>query len=672
MRHCTDVVLPHMRIQPVLYRNIAKYSKGSRHFNMSNRVLLIGILFTAILSLNGQLPSNAYQNFNNKTRTWNIGNLVQLGIESLSFLWEGQRFLEEEVPDMTPQLGTMYDFIIVGAGTAGATLAARLSEVPQAKVLLIEAGYHENFFMDVPLLTYFLQLGDDINWKSRTKSSKKYCLGMTDNRCNWPSGKVLGGSSVLNYMIATRGGAEDYDRWAKMGNEGWAYKDVLKYFKKLETINVPKLQSDITYHGTKGPLHVSSSTYRTPLAEMFLRAGQELGYPIVDYNGKNMIGFSYVQSTTMNGTRMSSNRAYLHPIRHRKNLHVSLQSTVKKVLIDRRTNRAIGVKFTKHGRIISVFASKEVILYAGAIMSPQLLMLSGVGPSNHLTDLGIDVVYDAPFVGENLMDHVAYGGLTWMVNDSTSLRLQDVINPAYPYISDFLTRRSGPGVIPGACEALGFINTKRPKERSSLADIEFMFFGGTIKGDPILPIIMGFNDKVHDIWCKHRGKYGWATLPMLLKPKSRGRIRLLANDINVKPEITPNYFDDPEDVKTMIVGIKNAISIGQTKTMQAFGSELLNDTLPGCEKYEYDSYAYWECAVRTLSCPTYHYSGTCKMGPKGDATAVVDPELKVIGVQRLRIADASIMPEIISGHINLPVYMIAEKAADIIKEKWGY
>ncbi|XP_067215490.1 glucose dehydrogenase [FAD, quinone]-like [Linepithema humile] len=545
-----------------------------------------------------------------------------------------------------------------------------MSEIPQAKVLLIEAGGHENLFMDIPLIVNLLQLSDELNWKFQTKPSDKYCLGMIDNSCSWPRGKVLGGSSVLNYMIATRGGAEDYDRWAKMGNDGWAYKDVLKYFKKLETINMPEMEADVAYRGTKGPLHVSSSTYRTPLAEAFLRAGQELGYPIVDYNGKNMIGFSYLQSTTVNGTRASSNSAYLHPIRQRKNLRVTLNSTVRKVLIDRRTNRVIGVEFAKDRRIISVFASKEVILCAGAIMSPQLLMLSGIGPSDHLTDLGIDFVHDAPSVGENLMDHIAYGGLTWLVKEPISLRLIDIFSSAYT--SDFLTRRSGPLTIPGGCEALAFIDTKRPEEHSGLPDIEFLFVSSAIIGDLIQPIIMNFNNKERDTSYKYLGKHGWSILPLLLKPKSRGRIRLLANDISVKPEITPNYFDDPEDVRTMIAGIKNAMSVGRTKVMQAFGSELLNDTISGCEKYKYDSYAYWECAIRTLTITIYHYSGTCKMGPRGDATAVVDPELKVIGVRGLRIADASIMPEIISAHINLPVFMIAEKAADIIKEEWGY
>ncbi|KMQ87806.1 glucose dehydrogenase [Lasius niger] len=614
---------------------------------------------------------NRYRNLYGDGNISNLSNIFGIGIGLLNFLQQGQRYLNQEIPDTTPEFGDVYDFVVVGAGTAGATIAARLSEIPQTKILLIEAGSNENFLMDIPIAAPFLQLSNDINWDYRTKPSNRYCLGMNSNSCKWPRGKVMGGSSVLNYMIATRGAAEDYDRWAEMGNEGWAYKDVLKYFKKLETIDIPELQSDTIYHGTKGPLHISYPLFRTPLAEAFLKAGKELRYPLIDYNGKNTIGFAYLQSTIMNGTRMSSNRAYLYPARDRNNLHVTHRSMVRKVLIDRRTNRAIGVEFTKYGRIISVFARKEVILCAGAIGSPQLLMLSGIGPAKHLRKLGIDVVQNAP-VGENLMDHVSFGGLTWTVNAPVAIRLQDMINPANPYVTDFLIRQSGPITIPGACEALGFIDTKHPEKRSGLPDIELLFSGGGFKGDIILPIVMGFNTQIHQIWNKYSDQYGWSILPMLLKPKSRGRIRLLANDVNVKPEIVPNYFDDPEDVETMIAGIKAALKIGQTKAMQTFGSQLANDTYPGCENYNYDSYAYWECAVRTISCTIYHFSGTCKMGPRKDPTAVVDPKLKVIGIQGLRIADASIMPEIISAHTNIPVYMIAEKLADMVKEEWGY
>ncbi|XP_011640635.1 glucose dehydrogenase [FAD, quinone]-like [Pogonomyrmex barbatus] len=643
-----------------------------------SKLLILHILGISIATDSLRESVDRYYNIYHNASTLSWTNKLKLGLGVLNIRRDNQRFLSEEIPDRTPRFGFTFDFIVVGAGTAGATLAARLSEIPQVKVLLIEAGSHENLLMGVPLVAPFLQLDDNINWKYRMKSSKKYCLGMKDNSCSMPRGKVLGGSSVLNYMIATRGSAEDYDRWAEMGNDGWAYKDVLKYFKKLESIDIPELRSDSLYRGTDGPVHISQSTFRTPLAAAFLEAGKELGYPLVmDYNGKDMIGFSYVQNTIVNGTRVSSNRAYLHPARDRKNLHVTLEATVKRVLIDRRENQAIGVEFTKNGRDTIVYARKEVILCAGTIGSSQLLMLSGIGPAKRLTELGIKVVRDAS-VGKNLMDHTLYVGLAWTIKEPLTLHFFEYINPFKSYITDYLLKRSGPFTIPCGIEAVAFINTintTRPRESNDLnigPNVELIFTGILPNGDFILPTVMNLKSQVRQIWEKYIGSYGFMISPIVMKPKSRGWITLLANDINVKPEIVPNYFDDPEDVKTMIAGIRIAISLVQTKAMQAFDLRMANVMYPGCEKYEYDSDAFWECTIRTITNTIYHICGTCKMSPREDPTAVVDPRLKVIGVRGLRVADASIMPEITTGHPNIHIHMIAEKAADMIKEEWGY
>ncbi|XP_029176889.1 glucose dehydrogenase [FAD, quinone]-like [Nylanderia fulva] len=633
---------------------------------------IITIIVVPIQADQQSLPNQFHNLYDDDTNPPNLTNIFRTTNGLLNFLKQSQQDLKQEIPETTPEFGAIYDFVIVGAGTAGTAIAARLSEIPQVKILLIEAGSNENLLMDIPLFASALQLSNDINWKYQTKPSDKYCLGMNNNSCNWPKGKVMGGTSVLNYMIATRGNAEDYDRWAEMGNEGWAYKDVLKYFKKLETIDIPELRSDTTYHGTEGPMHITSPLFHTPLAEAFLKAGEELGYPLVNYNGKDMmIGFSYMQNTIMNGIRMSSNRAYLYPIHDRKNLHVTRESMVRKVLIDRHTKQTIGVEIIKYGRNIPVYASKEVILCAGSIRSPQLLMLSGIGPAEHLSELGIDVVRDAP-VGENLMDHVIFGGLTWTIDAPVGIKMQNMINPSYPYMADYYINRSGPLTVPDACEAVGFINTKHPEKCNSLPNMELIFFSSGAKGNTLFPIETGLNDQIRQIWSKYLNKNTWTILPTLLNPKSRGRIRLLANDVNIKPEIVPNYFDNLEDIETLIAGIKVAISVGQTKAMQAYGSRFTNDTIPGCESFNYDSHAYWECAIRTILFTAYHYSGTCKMGPRGDPTAVVDPTLKVIDVQGLRVADASIIPELPAAHLNIPIIMIAEKLADMIKKEWGY
>ncbi|XP_018354841.1 PREDICTED: glucose dehydrogenase [FAD, quinone]-like [Trachymyrmex septentrionalis] len=639
------------------------------YLNTPNKItsLFRGFILSTVISLlqsHEQPPPNWYHRlYGNNMNVLKLINTINLvSNKTLNFLEQSQHFRSQEVSDMTPQYNETFDFIVIGAGTAGATIAARLSEIPEVKILLIEAGFHESFFMDIPMIAPILSLDSNINWKYKTRPSNKYCLGMKDNSCTYPAGKVIGGSSVLNYMIATRGNAEDYNRWAEMGNEGWAYKDVLKYFKKLETMDIPELKSDIDYHGTNGPVHINYSP-SNPLAEAFVEAGKELGYSLIDYNGKNQIGFSYPQYTIMNGTRMSSNRAYLHPIRDRKNLHTTLESTVTKVLIDSSINRSVGVEFTKKDQTIRVFASKEVILCAGAIKSPQLLMLSGIGPAKHLTELGIDVIRNAP-VGKNLMDHAAFYGLTWTSNASMNSQFFELFNFMNPHVTDrLIPLTSRPGGI-------GFINTKQSEKRN-VPDIELVFASGPLVEDLILARLLNYKDPLRQEW-KYSDGHDWFLGPILLKPKSRGQIMLLANDINVKPDIVPNYFDNPDDVKTMIAGIRTALSIGRTKAMQAFDSKLSNITYIECNDYEYDSDAYWECTSKIVTSTLFHYAGTCKMGAKEDPTAVVDPKLKVIGIQGLRVADASIMPEIISGHLSIPVYMIAEKAADMIKEEWGY
>lgn len=563
--------------------------------------------------------------------------LFQLSFGALDFMREGDQNLNSELTDSTPKKNQEYDFIVVGAGSAGATIAARLSEIEDVTVLLIEAGRPENLLMDIPILVNYLQLSNDVNWKYQTESSDNFCQGMKDHKCNWPRGKVMGGSSVLNYLIATRGHPLDYDNWAKMGNEGWSYDEVLPYFKKLEHIGIERLRLDDEMHSTEGPVHITHPPYHTPLAESFLRAGIELGYPIVDYNAYNhSVGFSYLQTTMKNGMRMSTNRAYLYPANNRKNLFVTKLSHVDRILINPRSKRAYGVEFTKLGRKIRVLARKEIILSAGAIGSAQLLMLSGIGPSNHLKEMKINVVQDAP-VGENLMDHIAHGGLVFLVNQPVGIVTEDMTNLAKPYLTDYLIRKTGPFTIPGGCEALAFIDVDKPTKLDVFPNIELLFIGASIVSDSIIHQNFGISDEYWTkLYANIAGHYSWTIFPMLMRPKSRGKILLRNNDPNEKPKIFAGYLQDPEDVRIMVKGIRTAIEISRTKAMRRFKSQLYEVPVPGCEDRKYDSDEYWECALRTFTVTIYHHAGSCKMAPENDPTGVVNPRLQVRYVLRFR------------------------------------
>ncbi|XP_026675083.1 glucose dehydrogenase [FAD, quinone]-like [Ceratina calcarata] len=607
-----------------------------------------------------------YTNFN----TTGTENLIDVVIGGLNFLRANEQFQENAQPDVTPKHRSKYDFIVIGAGTAGATIASRLSEIEDVSVLLIEAGPEETLLMDVPILANFLQGVESIDWMYETEPSEKYCRGMKGHKCKWPRGKVMGGSSALNYMIATRGNWRDYDRWAELGNDGWAFKDVMDYFKKLENVEIPELRKDEKHRGTNGPVSVDNPPFRSPMVDAFLEGGKELGYPLVDYNGEKQIGFSYIQSTMHRGYRMTSNRAYLVG-KKRRNLHVTKMSMVHRILFDKQTKRAIGVLFVKNNRMYKIYADKEVILSAGAIGSPQLLMLSGIGPAEHLRELGIDVIRDAR-VGDNLMDHIAYGGLTFLLDQPMSITTFDLLNVLKPYLRDFLMDRKGPATTSGGCEGIAFVDVDDPKNRDGSPNMELLTLANSIHGIGMLYDNFGLDQEIRDKFSWIQNVYSWGVFPMILRPKSRGWLRLRSKDVNVHPKIVANYLSHPDDVRVLVKGIRMAIQVANTEAMRKMGLRFYNRTVSECEKYPFDSDSYWECNLRTETLTIYHYSGTCKMGPESDSTAVVDPTLKVIGIKGLRVADASIMPEIISAHPNIPIFMIAEKLSDMVKREWGY
>ncbi|XP_050519818.1 glucose dehydrogenase [FAD, quinone]-like isoform X2 [Daktulosphaira vitifoliae] len=521
--------------------------------------------------------------------------------------------------------------------------------------------------MDLPALAGVLQTMP-INWKYKTVPMNNSCLAFNEKRCKFPRGKVMGGCSTLNYMIYTRGNWRDYDNWSKMGNLGWNYNDVLKYFIKSENAELP--QFDTKYHGINGPLTVSTVPFRTPISNAFVEASRDIGLPIIDYNGKHQIGVNYFQVTMKKGHRCSTNKAFINPAINRPNLTIKKNSLVTKILFDQKEKKAIGVEFQTGLTKYQVFVKKEVIVSGGAINSPQLLMLSGIGPKKHLEEINIPLVKDLP-VGENLMDHVALGSLTVLVNDTISLKSGKLIrDPKNLY--NYVTNHDGPLTVPGGTEALVFFDTLHPNDPNGYPDLELLLVSGLYSSDDLVHTLFGLKKDIYDkVYKPTHNKDGFVVLPMILRPKSKGRLWL--NDSNPLhyPLIDPNYFSDETDLDVAVAGVRIVQKMLKTEPMKKLGARLLHTPIPGCTQYHFDTDKYWKCSAKQISFTIYHLSGTCKMGPHTDVTAVVSPRLVVHGIKNLRVIDASIIPEIPAAHTNAPAIMIGEKGADMIKEDWS-
>lgn len=558
---------------------------------------------------------------------------------------------------------------MIGGGSAGNVVANRLSEIHKWSVLLLEAGGDENEISDVPALAGFMQLSD-LDWKYQTVPSTtgKYCQAMKGDRCNWPRGKVLGGCSVLNAMVYVRGSKNDYNNWAAMGNPGWDYANMLKYFLKSEDVRNPYL-AKTPYHETGGYLTVQESPWRTPLSIAFLQAGKELGYENRDINGAQQSGFMITQSTIRRGARCSTAKAFIRPVRLRPNLDVVLHAEATRLILDKK-KRVVGVEFVKGGKKQAAFAKNEVILSAGALNSPKLLMLSGIGPAEHLQEHNIPVISDLP-VGNNMQDHVGLGGLTFVIDAPltvTRSRFQTL-----PVAMEYILRERGPMTFTGV-EGVAFLNTKFQDPAEDWPDIQFHFIPSSINSDggdqirKVLNLREGFYNTVYKPLLHSET---WSILPLLLRPLSTGFVRLNSRNPHDQPKLIPNYFAHQRDIDTLVEGIKLAINVSNSQAFQRFGSRLHNIPLPGCQHLTFQSDEYWACCLKQFTFTIYHPAGTCRMGPSWDTNAVVDPRLRVYGVSGLRVVDASIMPKIVNGNPNAAVIAIGEKASDMIKEDWG-
>ncbi|KAJ8917309.1 hypothetical protein NQ315_002327 [Exocentrus adspersus] len=579
-----------------------------------------------------------------------------------------------DYPDNGQETNATYDFIVIGSGPSGSVMANRLSEIPRWKVLLLEAGDEPSVITEIPFVSGALQF-TNYNWGYKAEKQEGFCRGCSGGSLKWPHGKVLGGGTNINYMIQVRGNRIDYDRWAAMGNPGWSFDDVLPYFLKSEDAHIEK--QDEEYHRRGGYLSVSDVPVRTESVRAFVEAAQEAGHPYVDYNGKSQLGVSYVQGTLRNGRRCSAEKAFLRPVRSRKNLRILTKARVVQILINPDTKEAYGVRYTRNKKYHTAIARKEVILSAGGLNSPQLLMLSGVGPRDHLEELGIPVVKDLP-VGQKMYDHATFSGVLIQVNDSSIVfnQEQETLNPQ-TYI-DFLVNGKGTFTSLGKyTKALTYIKTNASTDPDpSYPDIELIYVGGSLNTDKGLIYRRIFNvpqDMYDVIWKPFENKGLIQIFPMLVHPRSYGYIRLKSKNPFHWPRFYANFLSDPEnhDVKTFVAAVREIERIIQSPSMRKYGAALVRTQIPGCEQYDFGTDAYWECAVRTITGTFYHQVATCKMGPPEDPEAVVDPKLRVYGVKNLRVVDTSVIPLPVTAHTTEPAYMVGEKASDLVKEFWG-
>src|SRR5579883_274393 len=537
----------------------------------------------------------------------------------------------------------VFDYIVIGAGSAGCVIANRLSAEPRRSVLLIEAGGPDRHpLVQLPMLLGKLMHSRIYNWQYKTEPEP----GLNGRRIYWPRGKVLGGSSTINGMIYVRGNRRDYDRWSQLGLSGWSYSEILPYFRKSEG----HVERRDAFHGAEGSLTVCRARGKNPLFELFVEAGRQAGHPVNDdFNGEEQEGFGRYDFTIRDGKRCSASKAFLHPILDRPNLAIATHALTQRIVVE--GGRAVAVEYTQGGRSLRARADREIILSAGAVNSPQILMLSGVGDADELAAHGIKLACHLPGVGKNLQDHVDV------------CLVYQVVKPITLY-SDLRVDRLVPALLRGFLFGEG-VATTFPYEGGA-----FLKSRPGLESPDIQAHFMPALEKTANLhWPKLFDKarvednHGVTIRVGPLNPESRGAIMLRSAKAEDPPLIFANYLGTEFDKQTTIAGVR---MLRDVMAQKAFAGVLGKELAPGPALRTDSDLRHW---LKGASGTTLHPVGTCKMGH--DPMAVVDEKLKVRGLEGLRVADASIMPIISSGNTNAPTIMIGEKAADMVLQATG-
>ena len=600
--------------------------------------------------------------------------LITLGgllIASNIFLTNKFQSIYHQLLVSPPSEDSNYDFIIVGSGSSGSVVTARLAEEGYS-VLLVEAGGPSHWMQGIiAYAPYFMMSAYD--WAYQIKPDGKAGKAYKGKTMHFPRGKVLGGSSMLNWCIYMRGHSKDYDEWEKLGNPGWGYKDVLPLFKKTEDFS-GEVENREKYHGTGGPQGVQTTPHTYKVSDYTKEALKELGYPIGDVNGasENEGFMDRIQVFLTKGWRMGAYRSFVAPLLGKgAKIDVASYSLATNLIFEGK--KVVGVEVKRFGKALKYKAAKEVIVSGGAIGSPQLLMLSGIGPKKHLDEHKIKVLQDLP-VGNNLQDHVMLDTFYMKPKENPRAALSPyfTLNPLN-YLELFM---NGTGQL--AHNGLGingyFHSTVNDDPTRPDLQLHTMPFShGTDFGVGIKDIVNYGDEAFKPRWDHLVGtdQEFFNVLPTLLRPKSRGTVRLASNNPEDDPIIDPNYLSHPHDLKTMVESAKFAQSLESTAAFKKVGFKFQDPDTHFCGQYKPYSNDYWECFVKHWTLTVYHPAGTCKMGPKPDKSAVVDSRLRVRGIESLRVADASIMPNLVGSNTHAPCLMIGEKAAQIIIEDWS-